>query len=154
MIRVMPNTPMLVGRGVSAVAGGSSARGEDLDLVASLLANVGIVERVSESQLDAVTALSGSGPAYFFQYIEAMSDAGVQLGLSRGQAQRLAAATMAGAAAMLMEDGADPVRLRVDVTSPGGTTAAGIRVLEEEGIRRAVYRGLQATHDRSVELGG
>lgn len=153
VIRVMPNTPMLVGRGVSAIAPGRFASEDDMDLVASLLEKVGIVERVKESQLDAVTAMSGSGPAYFFQYIEAMSDAGVFLGLPRDQAQRLASATMAGAAEMLMQEGADPTQLRVNVSSPGGTTAAGTRALEEAGIRTAVYRGLQATHDRSVELG-
>ncbi|MEJ5918992.1 MULTISPECIES: pyrroline-5-carboxylate reductase [unclassified Corynebacterium] len=153
VVRVMPNTPMLVGKGMSAIAPGRFATAAHMDLVAELLEKVGTVERVSESQMAAVTALSGSGPAYFFQFVEAMIDAGVSLGLTREQSQRLATATAAGAAEMMAQDGADPVRLRADVTSPGGTTAAATRVFEEEGLRRAVHRALAACSDKAIELG-
>ncbi len=153
VIRVMPNTPMLVGKGVSVVAAGRFTNQTQLETVVSLLSKVGVVEVVDESLMSAVTAVSGSGPAYFFQFVEAMTDAGVSLGLNRAQAQRLAAATAAGAAEMMLQDNADPTALRADVTSPGGTTAAATRVFEEEGIRRAVHRALQACHDRAEELG-
>ncbi|MBV7294537.1 pyrroline-5-carboxylate reductase [Corynebacterium sp. TAE3-ERU12] len=153
VVRVMPNTPMLVGRGVSAIAPGRFASAEVLDMVAELLSKVGVVEKVTEAQMDAVTAISGSGPAYFFQFIEAMCDGGVSLGLSRDQAQRLAVETMAGAAEMLAAEGVDPVQLRANVSSPGGTTVAATRALDEHGLRGAVYAAMQACHDRSVELG-
>lgn len=153
VVRVMPNTPMLVGRGVAAIAPGRYATAEVLDLVAGLLGQVGVVERVAEAQLDAVTAISGSGPAYFFQFVEAMCDGGVSLGLTRDQSLRLAAETMAGAAEMLSRPGADPVRLRADVSSPGGTTVHATRALDEAGLRAAVYAAMQACHDRSAQLG-
>lgn len=153
VIRVMPNTPMLVGRGVCAVAPGRFTDQKQVDLVSGLLGRVGVVEVVAEKQMDAVTAVSGSGPAYFFLFIEAMTDVGVDLGLTREQAQRLAAETMAGAAEMLSADGADPVQLRAAVSSPAGTTVAATRTFEEAGLRGAVSRALRAARDRSVELG-
>nr|WP_120490952.1 pyrroline-5-carboxylate reductase [Corynebacterium lactis] len=153
VLRVMPNTPMLVGKGVCAVAPGRFVTQGQTDTVVSLLEKVGFVEVVDEALMSAVTAVSGSGPAYFFQFVEAMTDAGVTLGLKREQAKRLAAATAAGAAEMMLQEGADPTSLRADVTSPGGTTAAATRVFEEEGIRRAVHRALQACYDRANELG-
>ena len=153
VIRVMPNTPMLVGKGVCAVAPGRFVTESQTDEVVELLKKVGSVEVVDESLMSAVTAVSGSGPAYFFQFVEAMTDAGVNLGLKRDQAKRLASATAAGAAEMMMQEGADPTALRADVTSPGGTTAAATRVFEEEGIRRAVHRALQACYDKANEMG-
>ncbi|WP_448851670.1 pyrroline-5-carboxylate reductase [Corynebacterium sp. 335C] len=153
VVRVMPNTPMLVRRGMCAVARGRFCGDGQLETVASLLGKVGAVEVVAESQMDAVTAVSGSGPAYFFQFIEAMCDAGVDLGLTREQTLRLASETMAGAAEMLLAEGADPVRLRADVSSPAGTTVAATRTLDEEGLRGAVSKAMRAARDRSVELG-
>ena len=153
VVRVMPNTPMLVRRGMCAVARGRFCNTAQLETVSGLLSKVGAVEEVAESQMDAVTAVSGSGPAYFFQFIEAMCDAGVDLGLTREQTLRLASTTMAGAAEMLLADGADPVRLRADVSSPGGTTVAATRTFDEEGLRGAVSKAMRAARDRSVELG-
>lgn len=153
VLRVMPNTPMLVRRGVCAVAPGRFVTDTQTEVVVKLLEKVGTVEVIEESLMSAVTAVSGSGPAYFFQFVEAMADAGVNLGLKREQAIRLAAATAAGSAEMLMQEGADPTSLRADVTSPGGTTAAATRVFEEEGLRRAVYRALQACYDKATEMG-
>ncbi len=153
VLRVMPNTPMLVGRGVNAIAPGRFANDDHVAQVEALLEKVGHVEVVEEKQMDAVTAVSGSGPAYFFQFVEAMVDAGVTLGLKRDQAQRLATATAAGAAEMMMAEGADPVSLRADVSSPGGTTAAATSTFEEEGLRRAVIRAMRACHDKSAAMG-
>lgn len=153
VVRVMPNTPMLVGKGVCAVAPGRFTTETQIEHIKKLLSKVALVEVVDESLMSAVTAVSGSGPAYFFQFVEAMTDAGVNLGLNREQAQRLASATAAGAAEMMMQEGADPTRLRADVTSPGGTTAAATRVFEEEGLRRAVHRALTACYDKAEELG-
>lgn len=153
VVRVMPNTPMLVSKGVCAVAPGRFATEDQVGHVEELLSKIAIVEVVDESLMSAVTAVSGSGPAYFFQFVEAMTDAGVALGLTRDQAQRLASATAAGAAEMMLQEGADPTRLRADVTSPGGTTAAATRVFEEEGLRRAVHRALTACYDKAEELG-
>lgn len=153
VVRVMPNTPMLVGRGVSALAAGRFAEDSHVTMVSDLLSKIGMAVQVEENQMDAVTAVSGSGPAYFFQFVEAMVDAGVALGLPRETAQKLATATAAGAGEMLGREDADPVRLRADVTSPGGTTAAATRTFEEEGIRRAVHRAMRACAERSAELG-
>ena len=153
VLRVMPNTPMLVGKGVCAIAPGRFATEDHIARVSELLSKVAMVEVVDESLMSAVTAISGSGPAYFFQFVEAMTDAGVCLGLPRAQAQRLASATAAGAAEMLMQEGADPVQLRADVSSPGGTTVAATQGFEEEGLRRAVHRALTACHDKAIELG-
>lgn len=153
VVRVMPNTPMLVGKGMCAAAAGESVEAEQLDGVVKLLEAVGEVVVVQEKDMDAVTALSGSSPAYYFLVTEALIDAGVQLGLTRDVAEKLAATSAAGAGKMLAESGRDAGTLRANVTSPGGTTAAALRELEESGIRGAFFRAAQACADRSAELG-
>jgi len=166
VVRVMPNAPALVGAGVSALAAGRFATPEQLADVSSVFRCVGDVLTVPESQLDAVTAVSGSGPAYFFLFIEALVDAAVANGLSRAVATDLAVQTMAGSSAMLLErldseraagedSGLDtsPARLRAMVTSPGGTTAAGLRELERGGVRAAVAAAIDAAKTRSEQLG-
>lgn len=165
VVRVMPNAPIVVGGGVSALAPGRFATADQLKEVSSIFDAVGGVITVVESQLDAVTAVSGSGPAYFFLMVEALVDAGVESGLSRAVATDLAVQTMAGSAAMLLETldevnaaggGAldtTPSRLRAMVTSPAGTTAAGLRELERGGLRSAVSNAVQAAKTRSEQLG-
>ncbi len=163
VIRVMPNAPIVVGAGVSAIAKGRFATQEQLDEVAAVFDAVGGVLRVPESQLDAVTAVSGSGPAYFFLMVEALVDAGVAAGLSRLVATDLVVQTMAGSAAMLLErveESADaseidttPARLRATVTSPAGTTAAGLTELERGGFRAAVTAAVTAAKTRAGQLG-
>lgn len=152
IVRVMPNTPMVVGKGVLAVACGRFVDGNQRSDVVKLLSAVGQVVEVSESQMDAVTAISGSGPAYFFLVAEALTDAGVSLGLPRDMAKQLACATAAGAGAML-EGGDSPVQLRANVSSPAGTTVRAIRELEESGLRGAFYRATEICARRSEELG-
>lgn len=157
VVRVMPNTPMLVGKGASAIAGGRFSEAEHVDAVQELMSATGTVVKVKEKDIDAVTAVSGSGPAYFFMVTEAMIDAGVNLGLPRPLAQELAIATAEGAATMMAkgqaEGGDDPVVLRTKVSSPGGTTSAATRTLDEEGLRRAFYKAMEACKSRSIELG-
>ncbi|WP_433606923.1 pyrroline-5-carboxylate reductase [Prescottella agglutinans] len=153
VVRVMSNTPMLVGQGASVMAPGRHVKPEHLDLVRRILSAVGTVTTVPESQIDAVTAVSGSGPAYFFLAVEAMIDAGVALGLTRATASELVVQTMVGSAAMLAESGESAHELRAAVTSPGGTTAAAVRALERGGLRTAFYEALAAARDRSAELG-
>jgi pyrroline-5-carboxylate reductase len=153
VVRVMPNTPALVDEGMSVLSAGSHALEEHLDEAEALLASVGRVRRVPEAQQDAVTALSGSGPAYFFYLVEAMVDAGILLGLPRALAADLIVQTALGAAVMLRDSGEHPVQLREAVTSPGGTTIAAIRELERHGVRAALIAAIEAAHDRSVELG-
>jgi len=169
VIRVMPNAPMVVGGGVSAVAAGSFSTAEQLKDVVSIFDAVGGVLTVPEAQLDAVTALSGSGPAYFFLMVEALIDAGVAEGLPRSVATELVSQTMAGSAAMLLESldrqqpagvaamgagiDASAAQLRATVTSPGGTTAAGLRELERGGLRAAVANAVAAAKTRSEQLG-
>ncbi|MTE16554.1 pyrroline-5-carboxylate reductase [Nocardia aurantiaca] len=153
VVRVMPNTPMLVGQGMSAVAPGRYARKEQLALVTEMLESVGKVVTVSETHMDAVTAVSGSGPAYFFLIVEAMIDAAVGLGLTRDVATQLVTQTMLGSAALLEESGQSAVELRVAVTSPAGTTAAGLRELERGAVRSAFHDALEAAKSRSAELG-
>ena len=153
VVRVMPNTPMLVGEAMSAISGGAHAEERHLDLVEELLGSVGQVARVPESQQDAVTALSGSGPAYFYYLVEAMIDAGILLGIPREKAADLIVQSAVGAAAMLREGGGHPVMLREAVTSPAGTTIAGLRELEKHGVRAALIDAIEAARDRSVELG-
>lgn len=152
VVRVMPNTPMLVGEGMSAIAAGRYATDEDLASAERLLGAVGQVVRLPESQLDAVTALSGSGPAYVFLLAEAMIDAGVLTGLPRPVASALAIQTIVGSALMLRDSGESPTLLREAVTSPGGTTAAALRKLEDHGLRAAFSDALEAARDRSREL--
>lgn len=153
VIRVMPNTPCLVGAGASGISGGSHATAEDLDLVTALLESVGIVEAIPEKLMDALTGLSGSGPAYVFQMIEALSDGGVQMGLPRQTATRLAAQTLLGSARMVLETGEHPGQLKDAVTSPGGTTIAGVHALESGGLRVALMNAVRASAERSAELG-
>ncbi|TDZ43631.1 Pyrroline-5-carboxylate reductase [Mycobacteroides franklinii] len=170
VVRVMPNAPMLVGAGVSALAKGRFANDEQLSAVAELLESVGSVITVAESQMDTVTALSGSGPAYFFLLVEALVDAGVASGLTRPVATDLVIQTMAGSAAMLLEraesDGnrapglqtrtevdTTAAELRATITSPGGTTAAALRELERGGLRASVYAAVDAAKTRSEQLG-
>jgi pyrroline-5-carboxylate reductase len=153
VVRVMPNTPALVDEGMSVLSAGAHAGESDLDEAEALLAAVGRVRRVPEAQQDAVTALSGSGPAYFFYLVEAMIDAGILLGLPRSLAADLVVQTALGAAVMLRDTGEHPVQLREAVSSPGGTTVAAIRELERHGVRAALSAAIEAAHARSVELG-
>jgi pyrroline-5-carboxylate reductase len=153
VVRVMPNTPMLVGEAMSAISAGTFATEAHLELTEELLGSVGKVIRVPESQQDAVTALSGSGPAYFFYLVEAMIDAGIMLGLPRPTVTELITQSAVGAARMLRDTGDHPVLLREAVTSPGGTTIMAIRELERHGVRAAVLAAIEAAWERSVELG-
>jgi pyrroline-5-carboxylate reductase len=153
VVRCMPNTPALVDEAMTAVAAGVHADDAHLALAESLLGAVGKVARVPESQLDAVTALSGSGPAYFFFLVEAMIDAGILLGLPRTLAAELIVQTAIGSAVMLRDSGEHPVQLREAVTSPGGTTIMAIRELEVHGVRAALLAAIEAAAKRSAELG-
>ena len=152
VVRAMPNTPALVGQGAAAISGGATATDADLAWAESILGSVGIVVRVPESQLDAVTGLAGSGPAYLFLVAEALIDAGVLAGLSRANSEALVTQLLVGSAALLADRG-DPARLRAEVTSPGGTTAAGLRSLEEHAVRAAFLDAVMAAAQRSNELG-
>jgi len=153
VVRAMPNTPALVGEGASAVAAGVHAGPDDLAWAERLLGTVGTVVRVPEEQMDAVTALSGSGPAYLFLVAEALVDAAVRAGLPADTADALIRQTILGSARLLAE-GADPADLRAAVTSPGGTTAAAVRVLEDLDLRGAFSAAVAAAAERSRELGG
>jgi pyrroline-5-carboxylate reductase len=152
VVRVMSNTPVLVDEAMSVLSAGAHAGEEHLERTEKLLRAVGKVVRLPESQLDAVTALSGSGPAYFFYLVEAMIDAGILLGLPRAIAAELIVQTAIGSAVMLRDSGEHPVQLREAVTSPGGTTIAAIRELENHGVRAALLSALEAARDRSREL--
>ena len=152
VVRAMPNTPALVEAGVTAVSGGSFATSGDLAWAERVLAAVGTVVRVPERMLDAVTGLSGSGPAYFFLVVESMIEAGVQMGLTRELSRTLVVETMAGSAALLKETGEDPAALRAMVTSPAGTTAAGIRTLEARAVRSAFMEAVASATERSRQL--
>ncbi|TDV46965.1 pyrroline-5-carboxylate reductase [Actinophytocola oryzae] len=153
VVRVMPNTPMVVGEAMSAISPGRHATNDHLAVVEELLSVVGMVVRVPESQQDAVTALSGSGPAYFFYLVEAMIDAGILLGLPRAVSEKLIIQSAVGAATMLAKTGEHPVILREAVTSPAGTTIMAIRELEKHGVRAALLDAIEAARDRSQELG-
>lgn len=152
-VRVMPNTPALVGKGAAGFARGHKTTDSDMDLVLRLLNSVGQAFPVPEVQLDAVTGLSGSGPAYVYQFIEALSDGGVLTGLPREVATRLAAQTVLGAAAMVLETGSHPGQLKDMVTSPGGTTIAGLHALEQGGFRGIVMDAVLSATNRATELG-
>ncbi len=153
VVRAMPNTPALVNTGASAVAGGTAASAADVDWAVAILSAVGLAVEVPEAQLDAVTGLSGSGPAYAFLIAEALTDGGVQAGLPADLAARLAAQTLRGAAELLVTSGDHPAALRAQVTTPSGTTAAGLRVLEQRALRAALIDAVMAAADRSRELG-
>lgn len=153
VVRVMPNTPLVVGEAMSVMSAGRFATEEHLALVEGILGSVGRVLRLPESQQDAVTALSGSGPAYFFFLVEAMIDAGILLGIPRAVATQLIIQSAVGAAAMLRDSGEHPVTLREAVTSPAGTTITAIRELEVHGVRAALLAAIEAARDRSAELG-
>jgi pyrroline-5-carboxylate reductase len=153
VVRAMPNMPALVGAGAAAIASGHTAGPDDLAWAESILEAVGTVVTVTEAALDAVTGLSGSGPAYVFLLAEALIDAGVLVGLSRPVARQLAVQTLLGSARVLDETGDEPATLRAAVTSPGGTTAAGLRALEAGGVRHAVLEAVAAATERSRQLG-
>ena len=153
VIRTMPNTPALVGTGAAAFSRGSKASAKDAAVAAKLLGAVGTADEVKESLLDAVTGLSGSGPAYIYTVIEALADGGVLMGLPRAAALRLAAQTVAGAAQMVLETGKHPAALRDEVTSPGGTTIAAVEQLEKHGLRNALIQAVRTAAEKSREMG-
>ncbi|HTL32466.1 MAG TPA: pyrroline-5-carboxylate reductase [Kofleriaceae bacterium] len=153
VVRAMPNTPALVGAGATAIAAGKHASETDLATAKALFDAVGITVELDESHLDAVTGLSGSGPAYIFLILEALADAGVKVGLSRRAAQRLAAQTVMGSAKMLLETDEHPGKLKDMVTSPGGTAIAGLHTLEEGGLRTTLINAVETATKRSRELG-
>jgi pyrroline-5-carboxylate reductase len=153
VIRTMPNTPALVGAGATAIAMGGHATQEDVQSACHIFESVGMTVVLDEAQMDAVTGLSGSGPAYMFLIIEALSDAGVKVGLSRHHAQALAAQTVLGSAKLLIETHEHPGRLKDMVTSPGGTAIAGLHTLEAGGLRTTLMDAVEAATKRSRELG-
>jgi pyrroline-5-carboxylate reductase len=154
VIRVMPNTPALIGEGAAALASGKKATARDLDAARQIFDAVGITVIVKEDLMDAVTGLSGSGPAYGFVIIEALADAGVRMGLARDIALKLSAQTILGAARLCLESGKHPAELKDMVTSPGGTTIAGLKALEDGRIRATLMAAVEAATLRSKELGG
>lgn len=153
LVRVMPNTPALVGAGVAGIAPASGVTPEDLGIVERIFSSVGKAMEVPEKLMDAVTGLSGSGPAYVYTVIEALADGGVLMGLPREEALEAAAQTVMGAARMVLETGLHPGQLRDQVTSPGGTTAAGLEALEIGGLRASLVAAVRAAAERSAELG-
>jgi pyrroline-5-carboxylate reductase len=153
VIRTMPNTPALVDAGATAIARGAHATKDDLAVATKIFDSVGLTVTLDESQLDAVTGLSGSGPAYIFLILEALSDAGVKVGLSRRTAQLLAAQTVLGSAKLLIETKEHPGQLKDMVTSPGGTAIAGLHTLEAGGLRTTLMDAVEAATKRSHELG-
>ena len=152
VIRVMPNTPCLVGEGASAIAAGEGASEQDRVWVNDLMRSVGMVEYVEDEQIHAITGVAGSSPAYIYMVIEALSDGGVAQGLSRPVATKMAAQAVLGAAKMVLDTGLHPGALKDQVTSPGGTTIAAIRSLEADGVRSAFMEAVATCADRSREL--
>jgi pyrroline-5-carboxylate reductase len=152
VVRAMPNVAALVGAGVTAISGGSFATSQDLAWAEDVLSAVSTVVRLPERLLDAVTGLSGSGPAYFFLVAEAMIEAGVHMGLTRDVSRTLVVETMYGSAVLLRETGRDPESLRAEVTSPAGTTAAGVRTLEARAVRSAFMEAVAAATERARNL--
>jgi pyrroline-5-carboxylate reductase len=152
VVRVMPNTPALVDEGMAAISPGSHCDDAHLAEVEALMASTGKVLRIPEKQMDAVTAISGSGPAYIFFVVESMIEAGVHLGLPRSTSTELVVQTLVGSAAMLRETGTHPVVLREQVTSPSGTTASALRELEIHRVRAAFLAAMEAARNRSREL--
>jgi pyrroline-5-carboxylate reductase len=153
IVRVMPNTPALLNASASGYSGGPAATSEDLLLVGQLFQSVGVAYAVPEHQLDAVTGLSGSGPAFVYLMIEALADGGVRMGLPREVALKLAAQTVLGSARMVLETGLHPGQLKDAVASPGGTTIAGLHALERSGVRGAFMDAVQAATERAQQLG-
>jgi len=153
VIRAMPNTPSLVKKGATAYAVGDHATAGDAEIAERMFAAVGLVFRVRENALDAVTGLSGSGPAYVFTFIEALADGGVMMGLPREIAVALAIQTVLGSAQMIRETNLHPAELREMVASPGGTTMAGIEILESRGLRYTIMSAVRAAAERARELG-
>ena len=153
VVRAMPNTPALIGAGVAGMSGGSLATSADLDWAEAILASVGTVVRVPERQLDAVTGVSGCGPAYLFLVAESLIEAGVLVGLSREVSRTLVVGTLLGSARLLAETGEAPETLRAAVTSPGGATAAGVRTLEARAVRSAFVEAVASATERSRNLG-
>jgi pyrroline-5-carboxylate reductase len=153
IVRAMPNTPCLVGKGATALSAGEHATSDDLALATAIFNSVGITTILDEGLLDAVTGLSGSGPAYIFLIIEALSDAGVKVGLSRHVALKLAAQTVLGSAQLLIETGQHPGQLKDQVTSPGGTAIAGLHTLEAGGLRTTLIDAVEAATTRARQLG-
>jgi pyrroline-5-carboxylate reductase len=154
VVRAMPNTPALIGAGATAVCAGRKASADDLDLARQIFALIGVAVTVEEKLMDAVTGLSGSGPAYVFTFIEALSDAGVKNGLPRDIATQLAGQTVLGAARMVVEIGEHPALLKEKVTSPGGTTIAALHALENGCFRGVVMNAVEAATLKSKELAG
>ncbi|MEO1130472.1 MAG: pyrroline-5-carboxylate reductase [Planctomycetota bacterium] len=154
LVRIMPNTPAQIGKGASAIAPGAGATEEDTALAERIFGAVGAVWRTSESMMDAFTALAGSGPAYVFALAEAMQCAGEQMGFSSEEADAMVRATLAGSAALLERREMDAATLRRAVTSPGGTTAAAIQVLEDAGFGAMMVRAIEAARERGAELAG
>ena len=154
VVRVMPNTPMLAGVGMSALCKGARATDDDLETALALFRCAGEAVVVDEPAMDAVTALSGSGPAYFFYLVEAMTDAGIAEGLDRPLAAQLAAQTLLGAGALLAQSDDDAAALRRKVTSPGGTTEAAVGVLDDAGVKESLVRAVRRAAERSRELSG
>ena len=152
VVRCMPNSPVLVAKGVTALAKGPAADEKHLHMAEEIFGAVGRVVRIDERHLNAVTALSGSGPAYVAVFVEALSDAGVRLGLDRQTAFTLAAQTVTGSAQLVIESGKHPAQLKEMVTSPGGTTIAALHSMERSGFRGIVMDGVKAAHDRAREL--
>lgn len=153
LARVMPNTPALVGEGAAAFCRGPGADDSDAALVEEMLSAVGVCVEVGEEQMDAVTGLSGSGPAYIYTVVEALCEGGVKMGLSRDVAMRLAAQTVLGAAKMVLETGLSPGELRDQVTTPGGTTIEGLAVLDEAGVLQTFIDAVEAAALKSKQLG-
>jgi len=153
VIRAMPNTPALVGKGAAAIAPSANATADDVSWASTILSSVGVVEALAESDLDAVTGLSGSGPAYLFLLAEAMSAAGRDQGLSAEVADALTRQTLLGAATLLASEPTSPEQLRANVTSPGGTTAAAIAVMQDQSLEQTVRDAIAAATARSRELG-
>ncbi|MCB9560566.1 MAG: pyrroline-5-carboxylate reductase [Kofleriaceae bacterium] len=153
VVRSMPNTPALVGAGATAIAAGTNATDTDMKTARFVFDAVGMTVTLDEGQLDAVTGLSGSGPAYIFLILEALADAGVKVGLSRRNAQRLAAQTVMGSAKMLLDTDEHPGRLKDMVTSPGGTAIAGLHTLEQGGLRTTLINAVETATNRARELG-
>lgn len=154
VIRVMPNTPLAVGAGMTAIAPDSNVSDTMLEAAKTIFGSCGEVEVVPESAIEAISAVSGCGPGYVFMLIDALADAGVNAGLSRAMAIKLAAQTFAGSGKMVLETGLHPAQLRDQVTSPGGTTIAGIHALENRGVRAAMYDAVLAVLARSDKLKG